>query len=1298
MSVMQTPYASPDTLRAFLQASKKFYDLHVPRNFGFTDLPGLKYVSTVENFGSEALLETRKLRMDRPPTEVVKPNAYMQYYFNIMHSDLINTYDQQNLLMAMLKQNTMLHDHSYALRFTDAEIVYVLRAEAYGDDDVVRASKFLKTYTNPELLIDGEPVSLFVGDEDNTDHHVTWFFALNKLTEDYIASLTEADLSYTLVTIDLVSLADLPFIWFCTEDMRMLPNILMTGNEDSDGDPILTFGTDCQNVNRLYPMITDGLLQIQSTGHWYIQAHGDFKYMTGQHIEEANPLEFDSKITYLEICWRDGPMPSGAWSAPDIVMPIEFDSTFAKMTMAPTRIPGIPVYTWSIRTPKSGDYDYSSAPYNNTPVAYCMLHNFEGNIISDENPNPELMPALTIKFDDKFYHPYESEINQFRTGVHVDCTSDYSDHSVEKKCGVVYRLGDFDGLPEFYQRYLDRTIHHAHVEMYAIRDDANVRNQKPMDKQTAAIILDSAVPQNDLKQVTDDMEPVIVYQYDRHYVTDESKIVSNVNFLSNVGFVDKNHFADATIEGRQKLQKFVYHGKRRFSIGIVEFDERTEYGRGYLLSNDGIHYENNETSRTPKAPRTAARICDIPTSFEQLQNISGVSPTLVIDTKYTRQRSMMTPEQLELAWSDRDRATFWLTSIWSGQPEIIYFPDLMNLRHFTTPSGVLQQNGVPSFDPIDVKIDLNNTDHCSHELFGTIQGYFNVGDCFGFNIGGIFIKGVITAVQPVPGGVLNTITDYLLTINHDIPDQPEAMGDIISLANLNGRVSTFETVPLNYYNPNTNPSIKITVEEDVWARRVNRDHVYIPNPLRSYVYDENTSGISVTEWDNDESTWGDAVQLTGDLDVGNVNYDDPATRPHRDIRSVMLYNMLSNTHIEDDDIFDLATRQKSIEFECRSEDFDPPTLTIEQLNSGQNMASYVSDYGLNVWNCFLAIVPARDASCAYVMNWYYDMNASYIPPRSKQNGNLIFPKRSGLNVNDYDDSWSAIKLTYVNGKPMPFMYDIMHKTYDSYEYDGSTPIRLTSQSNIGMYSLLPMDEYPENAMPIHNDVQAHYNIYRFDHLDQYKELIGFREALEGSSASSILQMITDKFGENTIANKYYSYTVLSYGPNTDYIEDVLIADDRTNKLYRSTRAFRSTTVDQDLLEGNLDYIGPNCQVTDLINYYFENLYHRPLYNETRVQLYAHKGEIMTIPDNDPIGGFVPIRETVHTQVTMDRAPYTAEPMYAFSVTVPDLQLEDFLHNFRMYDGSVDISANTMMIINGKQYLFYNDEWHWNYHA
>ena len=67
-------------------------------------------------------------------------------------------------------------------------------------------------------------------------------------------------------------------------------------------------------------------------------------------------------------------------------------------------------------------------------------------------------------------------------------------------------------------------------------------------------------------------------------------------------------------------------------------------GRVYVLSNDNIEYENNKKSLYPKPARTAARICDIPTSIAQLSGMSNIAPTYVVDKDYVRTEASFSEE------------------------------------------------------------------------------------------------------------------------------------------------------------------------------------------------------------------------------------------------------------------------------------------------------------------------------------------------------------------------------------------------------------------------------------------------------------------------------------------------------------------------------------------------------------------------------------------------------------------------------------------------------------------------------
>lgn len=83
----------------------------------------------------------------------------------------------------------------------------------------------------------------------------------------------------------------------------------------------------------------------------------------------------------------------------------------------------------------------------------------------------------------------------------------------------------------------------------------------------------------------------------------------------------------------------------------AESNPNDEIGRVYILSNDDIEYRNNAAKDNPyvKPARTAARICDIPTSAVKLDGANGLVTTQVVDRKYVRtETSYLTNDKAKL--------------------------------------------------------------------------------------------------------------------------------------------------------------------------------------------------------------------------------------------------------------------------------------------------------------------------------------------------------------------------------------------------------------------------------------------------------------------------------------------------------------------------------------------------------------------------------------------------------------------------------------------------------------------------
>lgn len=135
-----------------------------------------------------------------------------------------------------------------------------------------------------------------------------------------------------------------------------------------------------------------------------------------------------------------------------------------------------------------------------------------------------------------------------------------------------YNLNRWEGLPEWMNNLEDGVVP-EHLVMYAFHQPPSYDPDNPESMQGAGLILDPGKHQTEDYELDENGNPI----------------------LTNDGI-----------------------------------------GRVYVLSNDDIEYKNNANEQYPKPARTAARICDIPTSVIQLTGVSGLSTTPIIDSKYVR--------------------------------------------------------------------------------------------------------------------------------------------------------------------------------------------------------------------------------------------------------------------------------------------------------------------------------------------------------------------------------------------------------------------------------------------------------------------------------------------------------------------------------------------------------------------------------------------------------------------------------------------------------------------------------------
>ena len=312
-AIEQSPFMTPDSLRQFLKMNKSMYDLHTKKNYGLNDTGGIKYSGTVENFGSEILIESNKLRLNHPPIESLNISSDIQFYFDLKFYDELYTepegyvysnndrYFQQNMVCGLLKEDTLINGKSYKIIMNDIKLVYHLNSHSTSDSEVKRMA-FFETTTPPILRIeDGVNtinLSLVVDDGSNVD--TIYYFPINLSTWDLLGLEYPVDsfidniatAGTCTINMDDTRYHHIPMIWFCVDRFRLLPELIMHNNESYNDQSLLLPGLDGNNIMHLYP--NAGLApcvpyNIEDTDEykWYMKAYGDFsKSMSTTHARD----------------------------------------------------------------------------------------------------------------------------------------------------------------------------------------------------------------------------------------------------------------------------------------------------------------------------------------------------------------------------------------------------------------------------------------------------------------------------------------------------------------------------------------------------------------------------------------------------------------------------------------------------------------------------------------------------------------------------------------------------------------------------------------------------------------------------------------------------------------------------------------------------------------------------------------------------------------------------------------------------------------------------------------------------
>lgn len=1078
-----SPFVGPDSLRAFNKLNKGLFDVHTKCYEGFVDKRGMKYEGTVENFGSEILIEPRKMLLDKLPLDNMFNKDTMSFYFNIQYSGFVNTYDQQNMLCALLKDNALLSNKTYRIKFNGSDVVVIPRSKSSSDPNVVRDYFYVST-TPPTLIIDEglEEITLELnGIEGNT----RYYLHIGPDTNDIIDAVEEG---YVLTKELDNSLCGYALIWMCCDILKTLPdvglsnnqnNILTIGNNGHDGagvypnasNPnIITYGGDAL----VYPYMNGSIDGDTDVQNWFIKVKSSDN--TAFNTNPRSLLNYSADIKEIHLIKYDTirDVPN---ETPDVDIRITYNETYSKMMLFTEDISDS---IWKFRRPIEGEYDYDGHDYNNLPYAYTELSNFSSN--ADETVDV-LKAAFSIAFDDKYHFKYEEYLINTYTGIHVDNSGYHSDNGIDKKYGVIHSLGDFGGLPSYFKSMSvgNENSHHAHVELYSIRDKQDDVNHKPTEKQTAGIIIDSGIPKITSPEVPEGAYPTIKYVFDTSNIMtyrdieDESHPpISSRNHLTEMTYAGPGVIGNSNMPEHRNEPKFIYHGNGRFSLTIEDdLDPENEYGRVYIISNDDIKYENNDASTKPKAARTFARICDIPTNFSQISSITGFAPTFVLDEKYVHTDVSFTEYQKGIIWNRTNQSCWLRQSGFNGSVVVshLVWRVIMDGMYRTLYPEYINLNG-------QIPLVLSLTDPTAPILLTpNLMGYSD-GSVVRFYIGGY----AINITYHNDGGVESYDINTNISQNATMPR-----------TNFDSRVSSKTVDLVSGTEPLSPGNVVITINEDVWnntAKTIVNDGTFnVPIEGGFYFRFDDVNDVFAFEYNLTTHEFEESQRLTGE-EIYSNEYD---TITSSDIHDSFLYN----------DITPIDSKMDSYSMigHLIADDTDIPSDSI--IDSRTNYSENLNKSLINNQDSYYIIQesggPYHEAIYFESCEISHSVNDPYF--------NLSIPKDTDLNLRSYVNKSNKLRMMEREGYNQPSL--LVYDPSCSKKYTRNNSIKIHDMDIItGTEDITYSDKLPNEFI---SNKHASSNIYKYDEFDTSNTIDAYRKTLSLYGKQKLLDILNSDF-------------------------------------------------------------------------------------------------------------------------------------------------------------------------------------------
>lgn len=703
--IRKYPFMTPDTVRQKTRIDQAFFEQHTPKEKGYDHINGTKYAGTAHNYGSEMLLETRKVRQRRPPIgDRVSLAPNLQTTFDLTYADEPSTYEQECPFAVSIRPGALGSNIRHFLVLEECEPMYIPRPISDEDDAYSIRNLVWKTNEVPKIYHEDDPgsgtftyhseIEVFSVDEtvDKPVIPTYWFHNTSSVNSPELDDVTpeereimlnrmmissiepyeneHGETKYRITSVDLEPwIEGVPIVWITLSNFKELPTFEMTNNVDQNGFPLFVPGIDGSGEYYLYPFIYSGKESIPPASddresNWAIRILSSksssfiptsppdprySEYNVTVPLSKIQFVRYDSSIVVEPV--KSNMSVRDAFYTENVyeVIDLTWNDSSMNLTICPGNVITSPYgdHRFTFTESKTQDFDYDGMLYENK-IIFGFNWKYDRIYQDTEIEKIKAYPMFKI-------HPKKYEIKDWNwlaknavSGVHVDYTTDYSENGVIKTNGTIFNYGCTDGLPPYYYYKMPRTIHRAHTELYLGHDSVSDPNNNVENEQFVTLLVDAAVPQIEIESDIDSLPSGIIYRFDRLYYTDFEYVFSPNNVISDIGYVSRTIFGDVTIPEYKKQQRFIYHGHRKFSLNLMGLDPLLEYGRVYTTSNEDSQYKNNETLGMPRPARTMARICDIPTDTSQLTSIKNVYPTILIDPKYVR-------TELSFSKDDRDR-------------------------------------------------------------------------------------------------------------------------------------------------------------------------------------------------------------------------------------------------------------------------------------------------------------------------------------------------------------------------------------------------------------------------------------------------------------------------------------------------------------------------------------------------------------------------------------------------------------------------------------------------------------------